>query len=197
MAWLVSGTVAKLDGNALYKVMFNEWLEKKEPELIPLNEDSTRYSIEVNYRTSMDEAIDAFAKLSLGYISAGMKNCGFHVKNIYDKKPYRVIVSTRNWDDGEWTGIALFDEKERCFIIAKGHYNKDKKTVSVIGSQKCTGKSASEICKELRNVMEKLKKEKPRNSSTLEPVPMRRGPKPKYMQKINKVQGPWKPYKPY
>jgi len=142
---------------------FNEWLDNKEP-LVPLDEasGSARYSIEVNYRTSMEEAIDAFAKLSLGYVSAALKNCGFHVKNIYDKKPYRVVISTRNWDDGEWVGIVLFDQKENCFILAKGHYNKDRKTVSLQDSHKSTCKSAAEIAKEMRNYMEKLKKEKPR-----------------------------------
>jgi hypothetical protein len=172
---------------------FNEWLEVKEPSM--LTEGTTRYSIEVNYRTSMEEAIDGFAKLTLGYISSAMKNCGYHVKITYDKKPYRVLVSTRNWDDGEWVGIVLFQDD--CFTIAKGHYNKDKKTVSIMGSHKSTCKSAAEISKELRNYMEKLKKEKPRGSDTLEPANMKRGPKPKFMQKISKVQGPWKPYKPY
>lgn len=176
---------------------FNEWLDNKNPDLMPLSESTSRYSVEVNYRSSLDEVIDSFAKLSLGYVSAGMKHCGFHVKNIYDEKPYRVIISTRNWDDGEWVGLVLFNAKENCFIIAKGHYNKDRKTVSIQGSHKCSVKSAAEICKEMRNYMEKLKKEKPRGSDTLEPVKMKRGPKPKFMQKIKKVQGPWKPYKPY
>lgn len=176
---------------------FNEWLDNKEPELIPLNESTSRYSVEVNYRSSIDEVLDGFAKLSLGYISAGMKHCGFHVKNLYHEKPYRILISTRNWDEGEWVGIVLYQEKDKCFVIAKGHYNKDRKTVSIVGSHKCTGKSASEICKEMRNYMEKLKKEKPRGSNTLEPAPMKRGPKPKYFSRITKAEGPWKPYKPY
>lgn len=176
---------------------FNEWLEHKNPELaIPLlNEGAARYSVEVNYRTTMQEMIDNAAKLILGYVSSALKDCGFHIKNIYDAEPYRIIVSTRNWDDGEWTGIVLFKNNE--FILAKGHYNKDKKTVSLMDSHKSTGKSAAEIAREMRNYMEKLKHEKPRGSNTLEGAPMKRGPKPKFMQKIKKVQGPWKPYKPY
>jgi hypothetical protein len=176
---------------------FNEWLEEKEPELIPLTESTSRYSVEVNYRTKMEEVVDNYAKLCLGYVSAGLKNCGFHVKNLYDQKPYRILVSTRNWDDGEWVGILLFNTDKKIFVVGKGHYNKDRKTVSVQGSHKSTNDSASELCKEMRNYMEKLKKEKPRGSNTLEPAPMKRGPKPKFLQKIKGIDGPWKGYNPY
>jgi hypothetical protein len=176
---------------------FNLWLEQKDPALAYplLNESASRYSVEVNYRTTMEEMIDQAAKLVLGYISAALKDCDFHIKTIYDAKPYRIIISTRNWDDGEWVGVVLW--KDEKFIIAKGHYNKDKKTVSLMGSHKSQHTSAAELSREMRNYMEKLKHEKPRGSDTLEPAPMKRGPKPKFMQKINKVQGPWKPYKPY
>lgn len=175
---------------------FNEWLEQKAPEMAtPILESAGRYSVEVNYRTTMQEMYDNTAKLILGYISAALKQSGFHVKNIFDTKPYRIVISTRNWDDGEWVGLVLF--KDNAFIIAKGYYNKDKKTVSLMGSHKTTGASAAEIAKEMRNIMEKLKREKPRGSDTLEPAPMKRGPKPKFLQKIKKIQGPWKPYKPW
>ncbi len=65
---------------------FNEWLESKDPDM-PLDEasGSARYSIEVNYRTSFEEAVNGFAKLTLGYVSAALKHSGFHIKNIYDK----------------------------------------------------------------------------------------------------------------
>ncbi len=176
---------------------FNEWLSEKDPKIAYplLSESSARYSVEVNYRTTMQDMLNNAAKLVLGYVGAALKDCGFHVKSIYDKEPYRIIISTRNWDDGEWVGLVLWKNNE--FIIAKGHYNKDKKTVSLIGSHKTNNNSAAEIAREMRNYMEKLKGEKPRGSSTLEPAPMKRGPKPKFMQKINKVQSPWKSYKPY
>lgn len=179
--------------------MFNEWLENKNPTPeLPISESSSsRYSIEVNYRTSIGEAIEAFAKLTLGYIGAALKNCGFHIKTIYDKKPYRIIISTRNWDNGEWVGVVMFDEKDNCFTICKGHYSKEKKTVTLTGSHKSTGKSAAEIAKEMRNYVEKLKHENPHGSDTLNPAPMRRGPKPKFMQKIHKAGSPWKGYDPY
>jgi len=161
---------------------FNNWLNNKESII----ESSARYSVEVNYRSSMDEVIDSFAKLTLGYVSAGLKNCGFHVKNLYHEKPFRIFVSTRNWDDGEWVGVVVFDTKQKCFVIAKGYYNKDRQSVTIMGSQKCTHKVASEICREMRNFMEKLKKEKPRGSNTLNPVPLKRGPKQTIFKKLKK-----------
>ena len=172
---------------------FNEWIENKDPELKRLIEDANRYSVEVNYRSNMQEVIDAFAKLVLGYVSAGMKQIGYHTKILFTEKPYRVIVSTRNWDDGEWVGIACYNTKENCFVIAAGHYNKDKKTISVQRSKKCAGNSAVEIVRELRNYMEVLKREKPRESGSLEPAKLKRGPKPSLaFKKIKKSSGPWK-----
>jgi hypothetical protein len=170
---------------------FEEWMKEKEPDLL---EDSGRYSVEVNYRTSYSEVIDNYARLTLGYVSAGLKNVGYHVRNLYTEKPYRILVSTRNWDDGEWVGVLLFNSQEKVFVIAKGHYNKDRKTVSIQSSHKAQGNTPAELTKEMRNLTEKLKKENPRGSNTLEPAPMKRGPKPKFMQKINKIQGPFKPY---
>lgn len=174
---------------------FNEWIEEKDPNLI--SENSSRYSVEVNYRTSFEEVVDNYAKLTLGYISAGLKQVGYHVRNLYNEKPYRIIISTRNWDDGEWVGVLMFNSKERKFKIAKGYYNKDRKSVSVQISHDATGNTASELCKEMRNIMEKLKRQNPRGSNTLEPAPLKPGPKPRYSQKLHKLDGPWKPYKPY
>lgn len=167
---------------------FNEWVESKEG-LPPLIESANRYSVEVNYRTNLDEVVDGFAKLVLGYISAGMKNCGYHCKTVFTDKPYRVLVSTRNWDDGEWIGLAVYNHSHKHFVIAAGHYNKDRKTVSIQKSQKCDANSAAEICKELRNYMEKLKRETPRQSNTLEPVKLKRGPKPTALVKFKKGRG--------
>jgi hypothetical protein len=164
---------------------FEEWIENKDG-LPKLNEDSNRYSIEVNYRSTIDEVIDNFAKLVLGYVSAGMKNCGYHTKIVFTDKPFRVLVSTRNWDDGEWVGVALYNHHHSTFVLAAGHYNKDRKTVSVQKSHRIDSKSAAEICKELRNLMEKLKKESPRLSNSLEPVKLKRGPKPTHLKKLKK-----------
>lgn len=173
---------------------FEEWAEQKDFGLdYPIVEStaSNRYSIEVNYRSSFDEVVENFAKLVLGYVSAAMKNCGYHVKVVFNNNPLRTLVSTRNWDDGEWVGIVTFNPHENCFILAKGSYNKDRKSISVHSSRKCTSKSAAEIVKDLRNDMEKLKKDKPVGSNTLQPAQLKRGPKPTHMTKLKNMKGPW------
>jgi hypothetical protein len=133
--------------------------------------------VEVNYRTTGKEALEAFAKIALGYVSATLKGHDFHVKHVFDEKPLRILVSNRNWDDGEWVGLVSFNEEHRCFIISKGFYNKDRKTVSIQKSQRCSGHSASDIAKELLNYMENLKGKKDRSGPKLKPVPLKRGPK--------------------
>ena len=50
----------------------------------------TRYSVEVNYRSKASEALDAFAKIALGYVSAAMKKNDYHVKHVFDEKPMRI-----------------------------------------------------------------------------------------------------------
>jgi hypothetical protein len=177
---------------------FEDWLERKylgsdADKILTEGMQTSRYSIEVNYRTKIQEVVDAFAKMTLGYISAGMKNCGYHCKVVYNNKPFRVLVSTRNWDDGEWVGCVVFDHKTGEFWIAEGSYNKDRKTVTIHSRKKCPADSAAEVVRELRNVMEKLKREKPRGSNSLEPAELKRGPKPTHLKKLSKTSGPWKP----
>jgi len=138
---------------------------------------ATRYSVEVNYRSKVKEVLEAYAKIVLGYVSAALKQNDYHVKQVFDESPMRIIVSTRNFDDGEWTGIVLFNPHKECFIVAKGFYNKNRKTVSIQGSKKCDGDSAAEITKEIRNVMHNLKGKKDRYREKLRPVPLKRGPK--------------------
>lgn len=163
---------------------FDEWVEKRDLgdevyELIKEDTQRQRYSVEVNYRTKQDEVLEATAKITLGYISASIKNCGYHTKLLFAEKPFRVVVSTRNWDDGEWVGIICYNHKDKHYVIGKGYYNKDRKTISVQSTHKCFGDSASELVKELRNVMEKLKRETPRENIHLKPVKLKRGPKQK------------------
>jgi hypothetical protein len=69
--------------------------------------ETSRYSIEVNYRTKKDEALEGFAKIALGYVSAALKNHNYHTKHVFSEKPLRLMVSTRNWDDGEWVGCEI------------------------------------------------------------------------------------------
>lgn len=178
--------------------MFKDWVEMKDfgedaPKILNESTASSRYSIEVNFRSTMDEVMEAYAKLSLGYVSAAMKNCGYHTKVVFNDSPLRVLVSTRNWDDGEWVGIVTFNSKDHCFIIAKGSYSKDRKTVSIHSSRKCEAKSAAEITKDIRNFMETIKREKPVGSNTLHPAQLKRGPKPTHLKKLKKVSGPYKP----
>jgi len=138
---------------------------------------ATRYSVEVNYRSKVKEVMEAYAKIVLGYVSAALKQDNYHVKQVFNESPMRIIISTRNFDDGEWTGIVSFNPHKECFIVAKGFYNKDRKTVSVQGSKKCDGDSAAEITKEIRNVMHELKGKKDRHQEKLKPIPLKRGPK--------------------
>lgn len=150
---------------------FNEWYD--------LKENSSRYSVEVNYRTSIKDILDGFAKISLAYVSAGLKKFGYHVKRILDEKPMRVLVSSRNWDDGEWVAMVHFnpDVQGGCFIISRGFYNKDRKTISIQRSEKCKYDNPSEIVKELRNLMHELKNKKDNHVEKLKPVKLKRGPK--------------------
>jgi hypothetical protein len=152
---------------------FIGWLKS----LSNLNEADTRYSVEVNFRTRTDEILHNAAKITLGYASAALKKAEFHVKQVFEQEPLRILVSKRNWDDGEWVAMASWNPKERCYIVSKGFYNKDRKTVSVQHSQKCHAENAAEITNELRNMMHGLRNEPDRHVEKLKKVPLKRGPK--------------------
>lgn len=139
--------------------------------------ETSRYAVEVNYRTTSKEAQEGFAKIALGYVSAALKAHGFHTKHVFDEKPLRLLVSSRNWDDGEWCGIVTWNHEHNCFVISKGFYNRERKTVSIQHSQKCTGDSAAEVSKELHNMMHSVKNTPDRHMEKLKPVPLKRGPK--------------------
>jgi hypothetical protein len=155
---------------------FNEWINQKN---LILESDSSRYSVEVNYRTKIKDVLKSYAKISLGYVSAALKQNDYHVKQVFDKDPIRIIVSSRNWDDGEWVGMVHFhpDLEGGCFVVSKGFYNRDKKTVSIQKSTKCSGDNAAEITTELRNLMHELKNSKDRHVEKLKPIKLKRGPK--------------------
>ena len=151
---------------------FREWMEKR------LNE-STRYSVEVNYRTKTDEVLEGFAKIALGYVSAALKKQGYHVRQIFDEKPMRIIVSSRNWDDGEWVGLISYRLKDDsgCFVMSNGFYNKDRKTVSIQRSEKCKNDTPADMTKDLVNMMHGLRKRPDQHREKLKRVPLKRGPK--------------------
>jgi hypothetical protein len=148
---------------------FSEW------QLI--KENNSRYSVGVDYNTNIKDILNGFAKISLGYVSSGMKKAGYHVKMVFDKEPYRVMVSSRNWDDGEWIGTVSFNAESNCFIISRGFYNKDRKTVAIQKSEKCKFDNPSEIVKELKSLMNDLKNKKDNHQEKLNPVKLKRGPK--------------------
>jgi hypothetical protein len=139
---------------------------------------ATRYSIEINYRSKMEECLESFAKIVLGYVSAALKQNDYHVKHVFDHKPIRILISSRNWDDGEWCGLVIFEPKNGGeFTLSKGFYNSDRRSVSIQTTKKCDGTSAAEITADVRNMMHQLKGKKDRHQEKLKPIPLKRGPK--------------------
>jgi hypothetical protein len=139
--------------------------------------ETSRYAVEVNYRTTSKEALEGYAKICLGYVSAALKNHGYHTKHVFTEKPLRLLVSSRNWDDGEWTGVVTWNSDHNCFVVSKGFYNKDRRTVSIQSSQKCDGDSAADVVKTLHNTMHSVKGQPDRHVVKMKPVPLKRGPK--------------------
>jgi Zn-finger protein len=142
-----------------------------------LAEADTRYSVEVNFRTKIDEVMKNAAKITLGYASAALKKAEFHVRQVFEEDPLRILVSNRNWDDGEWVCLVSWNPEHKCFVISKGFYNKDRKSVSVQGSKHCNAENASEIANEVKNMMHSLKDKPDRHVEKLKKAPLKRGPK--------------------
>lgn len=165
----------KLENTIQENTNLLEWYEKN-----ILNEaTNSRYSVEVNFRTKIKEMLDGFAKICLGYVSAALKQNGYHIKHVFEESPIRILVSSRNWDDGEWVGIVYFhpDHDGGCFMISKGFYNREAKTVSMQSRHKCQGTSAAEIAAEMRNIMHSLKNTPDKHREKLKGVNLKRGPK--------------------
>jgi hypothetical protein len=152
---------------------FTDWLKSQ----TPLQEADTRYSIEINYRSRTDEVLHNAAKITLGYASAALKKAEFHVKQVFEEEPLRILVSNRNWDDGEWVVVASWNPKEKCYVISKGFYNKDRKSVSVQSSKRSEATNAAEIVADVRNMMHNLKGVPDRHVEKLKKVPLKTGPK--------------------
>lgn len=151
-------------------MQFNEWMI--------LAEQTTRYSIDMNYRTSIPEIIDGYAKLLLGYLSAALKSQNYHIKLVLDAKPMRITISTRNWDDGERAAVISFHEPSKKFIFSKGFYNKTSRTVALDQSHKTLqGTSAAELMKEIIPLIHQTEKEEPQPPK-LNPIRHKTGPKP-------------------
>lgn len=152
---------------------FIDWVKAQRPIL----ESDTRYSIEVNFRSRTNEVLHNSAKVILGYASAALKKADFHVKQVFEEDPLRILVSARNWDDGEWVVLASWNPKEKCFVVSKGFYNKDRKSVSVQASRKSDAENAAELTNDVKNMMHSLKGVPDRHIEKLKKVPLKTGPK--------------------
>lgn len=142
-----------------------------------ITESDTRYSVEVNFRTRTEEVLKSAAKITLGYVSAALKKSDFHIKQRFEEEPYRILISSRNWDDGEWVSSVEWNQEHKCYIISKGFYNRERKTVSIQSHKKCEAESASEIATIVKNQMHELKNVPDRHIQKLKKVPLKRGPK--------------------
>jgi hypothetical protein len=151
---------------------FFNWLKNE-----TVSESDTRYSVEVNFRTRTEEVLKHAAKITLGYASAALKKSHFHVKQVFEEEPLRILISSRNWDDGEWVGVVSWNMEQKCYVISKGFYNKDRKSVSIQSSKHCDAENASEIVTHVKNMMHDLKDKPDRHLEKLKKVPLKRGPK--------------------
>lgn len=151
---------------------FVNWLKQS-----VITESETRYSVEVNFRTKTDEVLKSAAKITLGYVSAALKKNNFHVKQRFEEEPYRIMVSSRNWDNGEWVSSVEWNQEHKCYIISKGFYNKERKTISIQSHKKCDADNASEITNIIKNQMHELKDVPDRHMEKLKKIPLKRGPK--------------------
>ena len=141
-----------------------------------LNESAGRYSVEVNYRTTVTEVRESFAKLLLGYVSAALKERDYHVKKYFAEHPFRIIVSAKNWLDGEWVLVVSYYPQDDCFVVSRGFYNKDRDTVTVQSSERCVGHSAAEVFRSVYNMMHRIKDEPPHHVGGLKPIKGKTGP---------------------
>ena len=152
---------------------FISWLKNQNT----INEADTRYSVEVNFRTTSKEVLNQAAKITLGYASAALKKLNFHVKQVFEEEPFRILVSSRHWDDGEWVCVCSWNPHENCYVVSRGFYNKDRMSVSVQHSKKCEAENAAQITQDVKNMMHNLKDVPDRHIKKLKKVPLKRGPK--------------------
>lgn len=133
--------------------LIETFLEYSSSNRIDETANVTRYSVEVNYNTDQKDFLKGYAKIVLGYVSAALKKQGFHCRIVFSEEPYRVIVTSRNWDDGEPVAMITYNQDHNFFVLSKGHYNKLKKTVTVNSKEKIDGTISS------HNMVTKIKRE--------------------------------------
>jgi hypothetical protein len=167
--------VIKVSPEELAQV-FSEYYDKKH-SLLNEKVEASRYAVEVDFKTTADEANFGFAKIALGYVSSCLKKMGYHVKLVFTEKPLRVIVSSRNWDDGEWVGIISYNSQYNTFVLSKGNFNKSDKTVSLKSSTYMQKPfSGNNLSEKLKSMMDDLKKEKNIKKPEIV-INLKRGPK--------------------
>lgn len=167
--------ILEVSADQLAKI-FQEYFAVKH-QLLDESVQSTRYAIHVDYRTTIEEAKFGFAKIALGYVSAALKNLGFHVKLVFSGTPLRIIASSRNWDDNEWVGMISYNSTLGVFVLSKGYYNKGKQTVTVMRSTNIDGSlNASNMAEKLKKTMDSLEDEPERKNKKLH-IDLKRGPK--------------------
>jgi hypothetical protein len=167
--------IVQVEPEQLAKI-FDEYFNHK-IGLINEAVETSRYAVDVNYRTTMQEANHGFAKIALGYVSAALKKMGYHVKLVFSEQPLRIIVSSRNWDDNEWVGMISYNSSLGFFVLSKGYYNRSKKTVTVMTSSKIDGPtSASNMAEKLKKSMDELKSAPVRKKTEIK-MDLKRGPK--------------------
>jgi hypothetical protein len=172
--------------------LLNEFREIKEIVEIPLEElietfleyissnrldetaNVTRYSVEVNYNTDQKDFLKGYAKIVLGYVSAALKKQGFHCRIVFSEEPYRVIVTSRNWDDGEPVAMITYNQDHNFFVLSKGTYNKLKKTVTINSKEKIDGTISSyHMVNKIKKDVEEMKNQVLKKNDDLK----KRGPK--------------------
>lgn len=162
-------------GRGMSMETFIGWLKKEHV----LTEADTRYSVECNFRTRIDEVLENYAKITLGYVSAALKRADFHVKQVFNDGLVRILVSIRKWDDGTWAIVVSWNPHHKKFVITKGFYNKVTKQVSVKkdAGKLCDLENAAELTREVKNLLHNLKDAKDRHIAPLKKVPLKTGPK--------------------
>lgn len=151
-----------------------------------LNEDRqvSRYSIEVNYRTTAKEVKKSFAILVLGYVMASMKRNNFFVKHVYETDVPRIIVTEKGWEDGRFVVSLYFCLVSNKFIFAEGIYRKrlyqknasyQPEKVTEIKTEPTNHTSASALSEEMLNRLHRIKGQN-LDKIPLNPIKRKTGP---------------------
>ena len=73
--------------------------------------------------------------------------------------------------------MVSWNKEHKCYILSKGFYNKDRRTVSVQDNKYLEAENASDITSKIKNVFHELKDKPDRHVEKLKKVPLKRGPR--------------------